>query len=202
MVASGTGCITVSGGALPAIHPTPPSEPPRIEQTVGDFSFTLEGGQMVTDNKAGRLLNDEILARWKSKAYIADHEYVPSSSFTGKADYNLTLSGTQYGDSSVAMQILSGLTLFLIPHSVDTRYDITYTLQNVQTGATYSAAVKDSYKTWFELLLFVVAPFSRGASNTWNNMADHLYEQLQTQGAFIARAEGVPATSVAEEAKP
>ena len=157
---------------------------------------------MVTDNKAGRLLNDEILARWKQKAYIAEHEYVPSSNFTGKADYNLTLSGSQYGDSSVAMQILSGLTLFLIPHSVDTRYDIEYTLQNVKTGATYSAAVKDSYETWFELLLVVVAPFSRGAANTWNNMADHLYEQLQTQGAFIARAESFPMRTVAEEPKP
>jgi len=185
LVASSAGCIRIAGEGLSAIQPTAPSVAATVEETVGDFSFTLEGGKMVTDNKAGRLLNDELLSRWKKRGYIAEHVYVPSSQFTGNADYNLTLSGSQYGESSVAMQIVSGLTLFLIPHSVDTRFDIQYTLENVKTGAKFSAAVEDGYATWFELLLFVAAPFStQGASTTWNNMADHLYEQLQTQGAF------------------
>lgn len=185
LVASSTGCITIAGGGLPAIQPVAPSEKATVEETVGDFSFTLEGGKMVTSNQAGRLLNDEILARWKKQGYIAAHEYVASSQFTGKADYNLTLSGSQSGESSVAMQILSGLTLLLIPHSVDTRYDIQYTLENVKTGATHSAGVEDGYKTWFELLLFLAAPFSAGgAQKTWNGMADHLYEELRAQGAF------------------
>jgi len=185
LVASGTGCITIAGGGLPAIHPTAPSVRATVEETVGDFSFTLVGGKLVTSNKAGRLLNDQLLSRWKKQGYIAEHAYVPASQFTGKADYNLTLSGSQYGESSIAMQILSGLTLLLIPYSVDTRFDIQYTLENVKTGAKFSAAVEDSYATWSELLLFVAAPFSmRGASKTWNNMGDHLYEQLRAQGAF------------------
>jgi len=185
LVASSTGCLTIAGGGLPAIQPTAPSVRATLEETVGDFNFTLEGGKLVTSNKAGRLLNDQLLARWKKQGYIAEHTYVAASQFTGKADYNLTLSGSQYGESSVAMQILSGLTLFLIPYSVDTRFDIQYTLENVKTGAKFSAGVEDSYKTWSELLLFVAAPFSmRGASKTWNSMADHLYEQLRAEGAF------------------
>jgi hypothetical protein len=185
LAASSTGCLTFAGGALPAIQPTAPSTPPRIEQTVGDFSFTLEGGQMVTDNKAGREVNEEILSRWKEKGYIAEWEYVRSSQFTGAADYNLTLSGSLYGESSIFMQILSAITLLLLPYSVDTRFDIQYTLMDTKTGAKYSAAVEDSYKTWVELLLFVALPVStRGASATYTNMADHLYEQLRTQGAF------------------
>ena len=185
LVASSTGCLTISGGGLPSIQPAAPSARAGVEETVGDFRFTLEGGKMVTDNKAGRLLNDQILSRWKKQGYIAEHAYVPSSQFTGKAGYNLTLSGSQYGESSIAMQVVSGLTLFLIPYSVDTRFDVHYTLEDVKTGAKFSAAVEDSYKTWVELLLFVASPFStRGASKTYNNMADHLYEQLRAQGAF------------------
>ncbi len=185
VVASSTGCITIAGGQLPAIQPTPPSVRATVEETIGDFQFTLEGGKMITSNKAGRLLNDEILSRWKKRGYIAEHTYVPSSQFTGKADYNLTLSGSQYGDSSIIMQILSGLTLYLIPHSVETWYDIQYTLENVKTGAKLSAAVEDSHATWFELFLIVASPFSmRGVSKTWDSMADHLYEQLHGQGAF------------------
>lgn len=185
LVASGTGCITIAGGGLPAIRPAAPSVAATVEETVGDFSFTLEGGKLVTSIKAGRLLNGEILSCWKKKGYIAEHTYVESSRFTGKADYDLTLSGSQYGESSIAMQILSGLTLFLIPYSVDTRFDVQYTLENVKTGAKYSAAVEDGYATWIELFLFLAAPVStRGAAKTWDGMADHLYEQLRAQGAF------------------
>ena len=140
---------------------------------------------MITSNKAGRMLNDELLERWKKQGYIAGHTYVPSSQFTGKADYNLTLSGSQYGESWIALQIVSGLTLFLIPHSVNTRFDIQYTLENVKTGAKYSAGVEDSYKMWSELFLVFALPFSgKGSSQTFNGMADHLYEQLRAQGAF------------------
>jgi hypothetical protein len=185
LLATSTGCITIAGGKLPPIQPAAPSAPGTLEETVGDFSFTLEGGKMITSNKAGRMLNDEILGRWKKQGYIAGHTYVPSSQFTGKADYNLTLSGSQYGESPIGMQIVSGLTLLLIPYSVDSRFDIQYTLENVKTGAKYSAGVEDSYKTWIELFLMFAAPVSlRGETNTFNAMADHLYEQLRAQGAF------------------
>ena len=147
LLATSPGCITIAGGKLPPIQPAAPSAPGTLEETVGDFSFTLEGGKMITSNKAGRMLNDELLERWKKRGYIAEHANVPSSQFTGKADYNLTLSGSQYGESWIALQIVSGLTLFLIPHSVNSRFDIQYTLEDVKTGAKYSAGVEDSYKS-------------------------------------------------------
>jgi hypothetical protein len=122
---------------------------------------------------------------WKKKGYIEDSKYVESKQFTGTADYNLTLSGSQYGNSSIAMQVLSGATLFIFPYSVDTKYDVQYTIENPKTGQRYSASVADSYGTTVELLLFLAAPFSMiGASHTWDAMADHLYDQLRSQGAF------------------
>ena len=180
-----SGCITRSGKNLPPIQPLPPTEKAQLEQTVGNFQFTLEGGKMVTSNKAGRQLNDQILSRWKKKGYIAGSQYVKSAAFTGRADYNLTLSGSQYGDSSIVAQVFSGLTLLLIPYTVDTRYDVQYVLEKVATGEKYSAAVEDSFHTTVELLLFLAAPISlRGHNATMDAMADHLYEQLRAEGAF------------------
>jgi hypothetical protein len=182
-----TGCMTRAGGKLPPITPEPAPIRPAVEQTVGDFEFSLEGGKMITSNKAGRLLNDEILKRWQKRGYISAHTYVESSAFTGKSDYNLTLSGSQYGESSIGMQILSGLTLFLLPYTVDTKYDVQYVLENVKTGEKFSAAVEDSYHTTVELLLFLAAPIAtRGQSKTMDAIADHLYEQLRRKGAFEA----------------
>lgn len=185
MVFVSAGCITRAGGNLPPITPGISEVKPVLEQTVGDFQFSLEGGKLVTSNKAGRLLDDEILGRWKKKGYIASHTYVPSSQFSGTAEYNLTLSGSQYGDSSLTGQFLSGLTLLIIPYTVNTTYDVQYVLENVKTGERYSGAVEDSFHTTVELLLFLALPFSsRGQSRTMDAMADHLYEQLRAKGAF------------------
>ena len=182
-----SGCITVAGNQLAPLpaEPSAPAVRPKIEETVGNFSFHLDGGKMITSNKMGRIINDEILKVWKKKGYIENSEYVKSSEFTGQADYNLTLSGSAYGKSSILLQILSGLTLLIIPHSVEQNYDIQYTLENVQTKQKFGASVVDSYKQWGELFLLFAAPWSgRGAQATFDAMALHVYDQLRRDGAF------------------
>ena len=189
-----SGCITRAGGGLAPIEVEPAGPPVSIEQTVGDFAFTLEGGKLVSSQRIGRLLNQQMLGRWKKQGLIADESFVESSRFSGKADYNLTLGGRQFGDSNVALQVLSGLTLFLIPYTVDTRMDLRFTLEDVKTGVKYDAAVSDSYRTTVELFLMFAAPVAtRGQQKTINAMADHLYHQLQQAGAFSGRG-SVPAT--------
>jgi hypothetical protein len=185
------GCITRAGGALAPLVVTPPAEPPTLEDTVGDYEFTLEGGKMITSNKAGRTLNDEVLRRWKKKGYIAGSEYVPSGQFSGKADYNLVLMGSQYGEASLVEELISGLTLYLLPYTIDHRYDVQYVLENVHTGERYAAQVEDSFRITVELLLVFAAPVAtRGADATFDAMADHLYYQLQQKGAFAPAAAG------------
>lgn len=186
-----TGCLTRPGGALAPLALPPESRSVTLEYTVGDFEFTLEGGKMITSNKAGRDLNEQLLRRWKKKGYVSEFSYVESSRFTGKADYQLVLTGSQYGDSSIGAQILSGLTLLLLPYTVNTSYDVQYTLEKVATGERYSATVEDSFHTTVELLLFLAAPVSmRGFSSTMDAMSDHLYQQLRDKGAFAPPAPG------------
>ena len=184
-----SGCVTIAGKNLEPISPPPPERHGTVEYTIGDFAFTLDGGKMISSTKAGRILTDNILKRWKKSGYIDDYTYVKSGDFTGNADYQLTLSGSQYGESSIAMQILSGLTLLVLPNSTNVKYDIQYVLEDVASGSRYSAAVQDSYKEWTELLLIVALPVSaRGANATMNVMADHAYDQLREKGAFSSRA--------------
>lgn len=181
----GSGCATFAGGRLPDISPTLPDEPPVIEQTIGDFSFHLDGGKMVSSVKAGRNLNREILRRWKHSGYIASQTYVKSSQFSGRADYNLTLEGHQEGESSVGLQVISGLTLLLIPYWVHSDYDLRYVLEHVQSGRKFEAAASDRYTTVIGLLLAPVSLFLQGgAMRTWTRLGDHLYEDLSAQGAF------------------
>jgi len=180
-----SGCITMSGDRLTDLEPAKPPRAPHLEQAVGEFSFHLDGGKMVTSNKMGRLLNDEILGRWQKAGFIAGHSYVKSSEFSGRAEYNLTLSGHQEGDSSVVMQFLSGLTLFLLPYWVNTDMDLRYTLEHVPTGRTFEAHAADDHTVVVSLMLLPAAPFTQGGrTRTMDRLAAHLYEQLESQGAF------------------
>jgi len=179
--------MTFSGEKLTELKPLIPMVSPKIEESVGDFTFHLDGGAMVTDNKAGRIINNAILEKWKSNKYISDFIYVKKESFTGDAQYNLTLSGHQEGQSSVAMQIISGLTLFLLPYSVNTSYDLTYKLENVKTGEKYTAKVFEDMSTVMWLLYFPALPFAFvGADNTMENISENIYQNFVQQGAFIS----------------
>jgi hypothetical protein len=181
-----SGCIMMAGDQLSDIEPRPLKiPPPSIEQTVGDFSFHLDGGKMVTSNKAGRIVNKLILDQWRRRGFITKETYVESSNFTGNADYNLTLSGHQEGDSSVVMQFLSGLTLLILPYSVNTQLDLVYTLEHVNSSKKFEAKAGDSYRMVAELLLLPITPFALGGEmRTYNRLSDHIYDQLAEQGAF------------------
>lgn len=183
-----SGCITMAGGQLADIEVQPLEiPPPSVEQTVGDFSFHLDGGKMVTSNKAGREVNKIILDRWKKRGLIASETYVESSRFTGNAEYNLTLAGHQEGESSVVMQFLSGLTLFILPYWVNTQFDLVYSLEHVRSGKTFEAKASDNYRTITQLLLFPIAPFAMGGLlRTHGRLADHIYQQFTEQGAFTS----------------
>ena len=180
------GCsYTVASDKLQPVRPKVPAVKPRIEHSVGDFGYTLVGGKMVTSNYAGRRLTEKITEAWKERGYIAEAAYVDASKFSGNADYNVTLSGSQYGDSSIGLQILSGLTLMVLPYTVTQQYDIHYTLLDVKTGERFYASVEDSMEVYVQLfLLFALSVADRGFNQTTANMGDHLYDQLARAGAF------------------
>jgi hypothetical protein len=183
------GCITIGGNQLDDVSPSAGALSPPVEQTVGDFSFHLDGGKMVTSNKMGRLLNDEILNRWQKSGFIAGHRYVKSSEFSDSSVYRVTLSGHQEGESSIFLQIISGLTLLVIPYYVDTEFDLRFSVENAETGCVFEARVTDSYNTIASLLFLPITFFAQGgARRTFDRIASNFYLQLAEQGAFDEHA--------------
>ena len=182
-----SGCaITVAGPTPPAIEPPAAAAfQPRVEHTVGDFSFTLECGKMVTSNFIGRNLSELIMAAWQKRGYISGASFVDDGAFNHTADYELTLSGSQYGESSIFLQILCGLTLFVTPYTVTQNYDVQYMLVDRRSGQHYSATIQGQDKAWVQLFLLLALPVAnRGHEETVGRMAEHLYQQLRDQGAF------------------
>ncbi len=182
-----SGCVfTVAGSKPPPISAPPaPAVPPRVEHTVGDFAFTLEGGKVVTSEHVGKMLSSQIMTAWGERGYIAGSHFVDNGNFSRTADYTLTLTGSQYGDSSLFMQFLCGLTMFVIPYTVEQNYDLQYVLEDVRSGTTYSASVQGDDSAWVQLfLLFALPVANNGHQETIGRIADHLYEQFRAQGAF------------------
>jgi len=182
-----TGCMTFSGDKLSDLEPIKPIVSPKIETTVSpNYQYDIDVMQVITSNKDGRMVNDRVIdILWKDKGYISDSKYVKLGNFTGNADYNLTLSGRHIVDSSTAMQIISGLTLTLIPYTVDQEYDLVYTLENTKTGKTYTTKANETESMWGWLLFFPAFPFSMvGSMNTMEHLSEHIYQDFVKQGAF------------------
>ena len=182
-----TGCMTFSGDKLPELEPIKPLSSPTIETTVSsDYQYDIDVMQVVTSNKDGRMVNDRVIETpWKSNGYISTANYVPLGQFTGNADYNLTLSGQHKVDSSTAMQVISGLTLTLIPYTVDQEYDLIYTLEHVKTGKIYTSKANETESMVGWLFFLPAFPFSMiGSMNAMNHLSEHIYQDFVRQGAF------------------
>jgi hypothetical protein len=191
VVVAWTGCTYTVAGDLPAaIEPPPPSFQPAVEYTVADFKFALGGNDMTTSIFDGRELSSEIVQSWQRRGYVRSEQYVADGSFSGTADYHLTLrSGSQHGETSFAMQIVNALFLSLMPYSITQCYDFQYDLEDVKSGARYSATVQASDKTWVDGLLILAMPFAdRGHLETMQRVGDDLYDQFRRQGAFTSRS--------------
>jgi len=185
-----SGCLTFAGDQLSEIPVEPGTVRPFIQHTVGDFGFETDGGEkLATSGQVGQEINREVLDRWVESGLISQHELVQSSEFTGDIPLRLTLGGRMHAESNVAMQVITGLTLMLIPSSVDYRMSLKFTLEDVESGCTFEATAADSYRTVTTLLLLPALPFSRiGSNRSYALLADHLYSQLAAQGAFSEHA--------------
>jgi len=182
------GCTYSVAGDTPAAiepPPSPPSFQPAVEHTVAEFTFALGSGDMTTSIFDGRQLSTEIMQAWQRRGYVRSEQYVADGSFSGTADYHLTLRGRQRGETSFTMQIINALSLGLIPYTITQRYEFQYVLADGKSGVQYMAIVQASDKTWVEPFLILTLPFAgRGHRLTMQRVGDDLYDQFRRQGAF------------------
>ncbi len=182
-----TGCITVSGDGPEAAFVPRGKFVPAVQHTVDpSFTFVLDGGAMITSNKAGREANKVIMTHWKDEGRIKDFSYVKNATqATASSDYLVILRGTQYGESNEVMQFFSGFTLCVLPYWVTTHFDLEYVVKERTSGREYRGAAKGSFATIVSLVLLPVTPFFlRAQTNTLERLGDQMYLQLAQQGAF------------------
>ena len=197
VLSSAPGCTyTVAGPTPPPVEPPAATCPPRVEYGSGDVTFAWGSGKPTSSEIDTRLLSDDLVRAWKQRGYIVDAQFVPEGSFSGHADYNVTLSGSQRNETSFSMLVLHALTLTLAPYWVTRHYDLQVTLEDVATAQRYGACVQGEDKTYVETLLLLALPFAhRGHRATAQRMGDHLYEQFHRQGAFRCTSEAPAAMS-------
>ena len=141
---------------------------------------------LVKSYKAGTVINDEIMENWKDNNYISDFIYTKDENSSGNVQYKLKLRGHQQDTASTLMQFFSAITFLVIPTTKETSYDLIYELEELQTGKKYITAISDYIKTTTWLIYFPALPFSSiGANNTFERIAEHVYQDFVAQGAFL-----------------
>ena len=189
------GCVTTRpGGNLSDINPELGTTLSGVQNTVDGYSFHLDGGKMISSRRAGVLVNKSILDHWTAVKRIESHEQVDNpGAFNDTTRYHISLGGTQEGDSNVGLQFFSGLTLGIVPYTVNTTYALEYTLVDTKTGCIYKAQATDSVKAivgWVAVPWNLATIFSRGGSSvTMTRLSNHLYDRLRKDGAFEATTE-------------
>ncbi len=153
--------------------------PPSIETAVTDFNAHLDGGKLVSSHAQGRLQFSQMTRRWQKRGAISGAEFRRDEDWTGESDSYVVMSGRQVGRSSIALQILSGLTLTLIPYYVDTTSELEFKRQDAATGEVTAAHAKMRTYQLVSLLFLPFAPFSlAGDIRQANMLADSVYCQL------------------------
>jgi hypothetical protein len=203
-----SGCLHLSQDLLSPVEISPSPFKPFVEYQVSpNFQVSTPGGgyiKLATSNKIGRELMNEALQRWKKKGYIAGFEYINHTrgDFTVDSELRLILGGSGTMKSNVGLQVLSGLTLLVIPVYGEQTFDVTVmgTRADLE-GREFHAAAKEGVEEWIQLFLLPTMFFAPGVdSDARARVGDHVYLQLQEQGAFENPAPGFERSDAALKA--
>lgn len=180
------GCTyTVAGSKPVAPLPPAPRYHARVEYSVGDFTFALNQREPKPSHFDAHRLANELMRGWEQRGYVREARFVDEKAFTGNADYQVLLTGSQHGETSLTAQIFNALTLMLLPYSVTETYDLHLAVEDMRGKKRYDAHVVATDKTWVEILLILAVPWAeRGHREEMHFAGDQLFAQLIEAGAF------------------
>ncbi len=186
-------CVTSSGNKLAEIDPPSAIGTYSFEAGFRDFNYSLDGGALQSSASMADKINGKLARSWTRHGYASRFVQRGRSPGTGGSDYMLTLTGNLDGDSSVVMQVISGLTLLIIPHTIDAHAFLVFELKRERDGAIFKASVAEDVNqiTWLPLIL-ALPWMEAGADHAVEKMSLHLYQQFADQGAFTAAPSNKP----------
>jgi hypothetical protein len=104
---------------------------------------------------------------------------------TDKNKHKAAIAGSVNEDSSTALNIVSALTIFIIPSYVTASFDLSLVLTDNRTKEEYRENLKTSFTTWKDLIFLPVFPlFWIRMDNGLTARSMYLYHLLREQGAF------------------
>lgn len=178
-------CLTFSGDKLAEIEPPPATGTSSFEAGFRDFNYSLDGGALQSSASMAETINKKVMRSWLKHGYASSAVQRGRSPGTGTSDYVLTLTGNLDGESSIVAQVISGLTLCVIPYTIDAHAFFVFELKREKDGATFKASVAEDVNqvTWLPFILGL--PWMKdGIDHAVEKVALHLYQQFAAQGAF------------------
>ncbi|MFT4840258.1 MAG: hypothetical protein ACI90M_000713 [Candidatus Azotimanducaceae bacterium] len=179
------GCLTFSGDKLAEIDPPAAIGSHSFETGFRDFNYSLDGGALHSSAHMADKINGKLMRSWVRHGYALAFVQRGRSPSTGGSDYTLTLTGNLDGESSVVLQVISGLTLLIIPNTIDAHAFLVFELKRTRDEAVFKATVAEDVNqvTWLPFILGL--PWmNAGINHAIDKMALHAYQQFVAQGAF------------------
>jgi hypothetical protein len=180
-----TSCITTSGDKLAEIAPPTAVGLHSFEFGFRDFEYSLDGGALQSSASKATTFNRTLGNIWIRRGYASTVVQCGRNPSSGVSDYTLVLTGNLDGSSSIGLQVLSGLTLMMIPHVINSHAYFVLELKRQQDGAVFKATVAEDVKQVGWLPLILALPWMEaGFNRAVEKMASHAYKQFADQGAF------------------
>ncbi|MGH0036466.1 MAG: hypothetical protein ACQGVK_15675 [Myxococcota bacterium] len=183
-----TGCMFLAKEQPSPVEILAPPHRPFVEYQISpDFQVTTPGGgyiKLATSTKIGRSFMDGMLDRWEDQGAIEGYAYVNPTrgDFTERSNLRLVLEGAVVLESNFGLQLISGLTLLVIPAYGSRQYDL---LRADLGGRTYRAYSHGRLDEWVQILLIPATPFAPFVESRFRDrLRDDLYEQLRRAGIF------------------
>ena len=181
------GCMNFNHVDIPEVHNKEPKTIPTIGIKVGDFKQYCDGEidtrNIISNEQMGLNCLAGMLAPWKNGELIK--EYQPIEKYKKIPDYTLVLNGFINEDSSTTLNIVSALTLFIIPSYITASFDLSFVLINNTTKEEYKNNLKTSFTTWKDLVFLPLFPlFWIRMDNRITDKSMYMYHLLNEQGAF------------------
>jgi hypothetical protein len=182
-----SGCMNFNHVDIPEVHNKEPKTKPAIGIKVGDFKQYCDGEidtrDIISNEKMGLNCLAGILNPWENGKLIKEFQAV--GKYKKLPDYTLMLNGSIDEDSSTTLNIVSALTLFIIPSYTTASFDLSFVLINNSTKEEFKKNLKTSFTVWKDLIFLPVFPFFWiRMDNRITDKSMFMYHQFNEEGAF------------------
>ncbi len=182
-----TGCMNFNHVDIPEVQINEPTIKPTIGIKVADFKQYYDGKidyeNVVSNEKMGLNCLAGVLNPWKAEKLIKNYKAIEK--YKKLPDYTLVLNGHINAGSSIALNILSPLTLFIIPSYKTASFNLSFVLINNNTQEEFIENLNTSFTTWVDLIFLPVFPlFWIRMDNRITDRSMFIYHLFKEKGAF------------------